>query len=219
VTAASPRLAAMIAPQDSAHVDLERSDQLRALALEGMLTRLRVAVDGQSVLLVSDRPGVYAERLVARGASVVTLAPAALASEPVPTLPGGNGPFGIVSWLDAVAEPAAGAEFERLLVALARVLAPGGWLALTLPPAPAARTEAADPAHDGWGPWATTLWSCGLTVHDVRVTQRFGGAGAPLPAWLRPFPGLAYRLDRGIVMSGLRLGGSGPRLVIARRPA
>jgi hypothetical protein len=208
----------MRAPRDSAIADLERSDLLRALTLEAMLTRLHVATDGQSVLLVSDRPAVYAERLVARGASVVTLAPAAL-SAPAPTLPGENGPFGIVSWLDAGADPIAGPEFERSLVALARVLASGGWLALALPTAHAAWTEAVDPAHDGWGPWATTLWSCGLTVHDVRVTQRFGGPGVRVPAWLRPFPGLAYRLDRGIVMSGLRLGGNGARLVMARRPA
>jgi hypothetical protein len=120
-------------------------------------------------------------------------------------------------WLDGGEESPMGMEFERLLVALARALAPGGWLGLTVAPPKPESTGPDDLEAHGWGHWATTLWSCGLTVHDVRVTQRFGGPGVRVPGWLRPFPGLAYRLDRGIVMSGLRLGGNGPRLVMARK--
>jgi len=207
----------MSAPTDSADAAVERRDRLRALALEAMLTQLKVPVDRQPVLLVSDRPGAYQEWLVERGGTVFPHPAAALASAPERPFPDGGGPFGLVLWLDGGAESTASAEFERSLVSLVGVLAPSGWLGLALAVADVEPTgpDGADPP--GWGPWATTLWSCGLTVHDVRVTQRFGGPGVRVPRWLRPFPGLAYRLDRAFVMSGLRLGGRGPQLVMASR--
>jgi hypothetical protein len=206
----------MSASSDSADAALERRDRLRALALESMLTRLKVPVDEQNVLLVSDRPGSYDERLLARGGFVFRRPSAQLNSGPPNPILGESGPFGLVLWLDGGPESPASMEFERSLVSLARSLAPGGWLGLALAASPAPAGPD-DLEALGWGHWATTLWSCGLTVHDVRVTQHFGGPGARVPAWLRPFSGFAYRLDRGLVMSGLRLGGSGPRLVMARR--
>jgi len=209
----------MSAPTDSADAADERRHSLRALALEAMLSQLKVPVDGQAVLLVSDRPSAYEERLLARGASVFRHPAAALASTAPSAFPGGGGLFGLVLWLDGGPDATASADFERSLVSLAQVLVPGGWLGLAIAAPGPEPAHPEDPEAVGWGPWATTLWSCGLTVHDVRVTQRFGGPGVRVPAWLRPFPGLAQRLDRGLVMSGLRLGGKGPRLAMAKRAA
>jgi hypothetical protein len=169
------------------------------------------------VLLVSDRVEVYADRLLELGATLFLQPAAPLESAPGQVSPGAGAPFALVLWLDGGPESPRSPEFERSLVFLTGMLAPDGWLGLALAPPEPEPVGPDDPEADGWGRWATTLWSCGLTVHDVRVTQHVGGPGVRLPAWLRPFPGFAYRLDRGLVMSGLRLGGSGPRLVMARR--
>src|SRR5258708_30439469 len=88
----------MSALSDSVNTALERQDELRALALSVMLTRLKVPVRGQSVLLASDRPGVYADRLREHGGAVFVHAPAALASAPEQPLPGAGGPFAVVLW-------------------------------------------------------------------------------------------------------------------------
>src|SRR5438874_3243948 len=117
------------------------AESLAVLALFAALSRQRVRLGGRNVLLVSERPAAWRERLSELGARVTSVAPIEAG------VGAGGGAFDFVVWMERGLDPTDDARWDRALDRLAAAVAPGAWRARL------AATGSGRP----WSDWETAL--------------------------------------------------------------
>jgi len=210
----------------------ERCYRLRALVLDQVLAKHRVPVAGRDVLDAGCGSGFFVEHYLDKGAHVTGVDLTDVAVERLRIrFPSAHFEVGdlstwrpdkgydLVSCFDVLFHIVDDAAWDTALTNLADAVKPGGWLVFTehfFKRAPAA--AAAHNKSRGREVYQAALIARGLAIHDERPTHHLMNRELGAFKFLNRAPELIYRVDLGLLMTGLLESDGGNRLVLARRP-
>ena len=210
----------------------ERCYRLRGFALDQVLAHHRVPVAGREVLDAGCGTGFFVERFLDKGAHVTGVDLTDVAVErlsarfPAAKFQVGDlsewradRTYDVVSCFDVLFHIVDPVLWDRALTNLTDAVAPGGWFVFTehFPLTPP-RDLAAHNVARTWPEYETALMARGLVIHDQRPTHHLMNRELGVFRFLNRFPELLYRIDLGLMTTGLLNEDGRNRIVLAQRP-
>lgn len=206
--------------------------RLRAFVLDQALTRHEVPVAGRRVLDGGCGTGFFVDHFLDKGADVtgvdLTDVSARELSQRFPQAHfevgdlsewRASAAYDLVSCFDVLFHIVDDALWDQALTNLTDAVAPGGYFVFT--EMFRGRGQGKDAAHNverGWAAYRPALLARGLVILDDKPTHHLMNRELGVLRFLNRLPQLLYRIDLGLLLTGL-LESNGPnRLVLCRRP-
>jgi 2-polyprenyl-3-methyl-5-hydroxy-6-metoxy-1,4-benzoquinol methylase len=205
--------------------------RLRAFVLDRALARHEVPVAGRRVLDGGCGTGVFVEHFLERGADVTGVDLTEVSARnlvqrfPQARFEVGDlsewrpsAAYDLVSCFDVLFHIVDEERWDRALTNLTDAIAPGGWFVFTEMFQRRIPEAAAHNVVRGWDAYGPALLARGLAIIEDKPTHHLMNSELGVFRGLNRLPQLLYRIDLGLLMSGL-LEGHGPnRLILCRRP-
>jgi len=232
------RLAGQFDLRGTGHPDLSarynaRCYDLRAFVLDTALARHEVPVAGRDVLDGGSGTGFFVEHFLSKGARVtgvdLTEVSARELSRRFPDARFEVGDladwrpsrtYDLVSCFDVLFHIVDDERWDKALTNLADAVGPGGWFVFT-EMFPRSRRFGRAAAHNvvrGWDAYRPALHARGLSIVEEMPTHHLMNSELGVFRFLNRFPEFLYRVDLGLLVTGLLADRGLNRLVLCRRP-
>jgi SAM-dependent methyltransferase len=210
-----------------------RCYDLRAFVLDQALARHQVPVAGHDVLDAGSGSGFFVEHFLAKGARVTGVDLTEVSARelgrrfPEARFEVGDladwtpsRTYDLVSCFDVLFHIVDDERWDRAVSHLANAVGPGGWFVFTEMFPRNGRTGrlAAHNVVRGWDAYVPALHARGLSIVEDAPTHHLMNADLGAFRFLNRFPEFLYRVDLGLLMTGLLARHGGNRLVLCRRP-